>query len=112
MVVPAFVAHFQGIAESLCGKERDACATTLDDRIGRQCGAVHEGLDISRLKARCSQYLAGAFHNCNFWCVGRCKYLEEVVTHGTIVKNLKCEIGERTANVYTQPGHFLKYSSQ
>ncbi|SPA02618.1 hypothetical protein CBM2626_B150338 [Cupriavidus taiwanensis] len=63
------------------------------------------------MKANCCEYLAGAFHNRNFWRVRRCQYLQEVVTQGTIVKNLECEIGERTANVNTQPGHFLKYSS-
>ncbi|EYS87475.1 hypothetical protein CF68_02800 [Cupriavidus sp. SK-4] len=111
VVVPAFVAHFQGVAKSLCRKERDACAATLDDCVGRQGSAVYQCFDVSRLKANCCEYLAGAFHNCNFWCVGCCQYLQEVVTHGTIVKNLKCEIGERTANVNTQPDHFLKYSS-
>ncbi|SPC05156.1 hypothetical protein CO2235_MP10323 [Cupriavidus oxalaticus] len=111
MVVPAFVAHFQGIAKSLCRQERNACAAALDDGVGRQGRAVHEGLDVSRLKARCRQYLAGTFHNRNFGCVGRCQYLLEVVTQGTIVKNFECEIGERAANVDTEPCHFLKYSS-
>ena len=96
LVVAALVADVEHVAEALGGHQRGECALALDDRVGRERGAVNQQPDHPRVRPRSREHVVHAGEH----GVVRGVRSREDLCGGQRIAVLQHDIGERAAHVH------------
>ena len=99
LVVTALVADIEHVAEAFGGDEGGKGALALDDRVGRECGAVDEQANRRRIDAGARDHVVHAGEHSIVRSVRR----REDLGGGETISVLQHDVGECTAHVDANP---------